>query len=501
MRWFGLGAAVVLGLAGCGKDADSSTPNTGAPTGSTGTGSTSAVSCDPAAIPTLPLQVTERIGGFTGAEDFAFDLDGNYVATDDGGNIVRISRDASAFEVWSPAFGESSGTAFLPDGTLAIGNVERGVVQRIRKNGGTGRLLGGMSYPNGLAVHPDNIVFAADQNTGEILRYDVDADERSVLATDLYSPNGLALSPDYGTLYVGSFGGGTVHAIDLETGAVTLFGQTPGGSTSTGGADDCAARAAGDECWLEFVGLGTCVSDGTGLACEWVGDRDACQGLAEGDPCTTTTLGQPNDSICQPVSGAPGELFCPEVPADVVQACVGLSEYDSCEAQGVTRDCRRNWEDILVCDVTRWNDVSEEACQGQSGGDDCVILDVEGYADGTCQQGYYGGLTCDPGWYGGGGYTFHGGLDGVQVDVCGYVWVTEYTFGYVWRFPPEGGEPELAVETGTFWIPNMHWGTGVGGWELDTMYMQDRFTDELLVIPVGLPGVPTALELSGGEAR
>ena len=89
----------------------------------------------------------------------------------------------------------------------------------------------------------------------------------------------------------------------------------------------------------------------------------------------------------------------------------------------------------------------------------------------------------------------HGGLDGVQVDACGYVWVTEYTLGYVWRFPPTGGDPELAVETGTFWIPNMHWGNGIGGWEEDVMYMQDRFSDELLVIPVGIPGAPVALEL------
>ena len=122
-----------------------------------------------------------------------------------------------------------------------------------------------------------------------------------------------------------------------------------------------------------------------------------------------------------------------------------------------------------------------------------MILDVEGYTDGTCADDPYGpDLVCDPGW--GGGYTFEGGLDGVQVDACGYVWVTEYTLGYVWRFPPTGGDPELAVETGTFWIPNMHWGNGIGGWDTKTMYMQDRFTDELLVIPIGLPGAPVALQ-------
>ena len=123
------------------------------------------------------------------------------------------------------------------------------------------------------------------------------------------------------------------------------------------------------------------------------------------------------------------------------------------------------------------------------------MIDYEGYASGTCAEDpYFGANYCDVG-FGGGGYSFHGGLDGVQVDACGYVWVTEYTLGYVWRFPPTGGDPELAVETGTFWIPNMHWGNGIGGWEEDVMYMQDRFSDELLVIPVGIPGAPVALEL------
>jgi hypothetical protein len=39
----------------------------------------------------------------------------------------------------------------------------------------------------------------------------------------------------------------------------------------------------------------------------------------------------------------------------------------------------------------------------------------------------------------------------------------------------------------------MHWGNGIGGWDTHTLYMQDRSSDELMVIPTGIPGAPTAL--------
>ena len=106
-------------------------------------------------------------------------------------------------------------------------------------------------------------------------------------------------------------------------------------------------------------------------------------------------------------------------------------------------------------------------------------------------------------WFGG-GYDYPGihsicldPRDGRRVIVgvsCGGVWVTEYTLGYVWYFPEGGGDPQLAIDTNTFWIPNLHWGNGIGGWDANTLYVQDRFTDELLAVPTGIPGSPVALQ-------
>lgn len=464
-------------LTACGGGSDPDPTTTPAP-GTTDTG-TWVPSYDCATdVPELPLEVTDRIGGFTGAEDFAIDDEGRYVATDDFGNLVRIEMNGDV-EVWVPNLGSTAGTAFLSDGTLVIAVVDSGEVVRVRKNGSTQTLISGLSYPNGLTVSDDDVVYIADQNLGEILSWD--GETRETLATGLFNPNGVTLSVDQQTLYVGSFGGATVHAIDLTTGAVELFGMTPV-DTTTLGSGACAGLYEGDECFLDAgIGIGECDAVGD---CVLTLDTGACASASTGDPCQTDTLGEVNDSVCAPHPS--GYLFCPEVPGEVVTACFGKSEGDPCTAMSIDRECRNSWEGILVCDITPWTDVSIEACVGSSIGDDCVIEDVEGYAQGTCGDDPYGPDTiCSPDW--GGGYSFQGGLDGIGVDACGYVWVTEYTLGYVWRFPPEGGDPELGVATGTFWIPNLHWGNGAGGFDEETMYVQDRFTDELLAVPIGLP--------------
>ena len=40
---------------------------------------------------------------------------------------------------------------------------------------------------------------------------------------------------------------------------------------------------------------------------------------------------------------------------------------------------------------------------------------------------------------------------------------------------PDGGEaPETFLAIGAEWIPNMHWGLGVGGFEADRLYVMNR---------------------------
>ena len=101
-------------------------------------------------------------------------------------------------------------------------------------------------------------------------------------------------------------------------------------------------------------------------------------------------------------------------------------------------------------------------------------------ATGVCED-FDGTLACVAN--GGNG----GGLDGISMDACGYVYVTEYIAGKVYRFTPEGGVGDLAATLPSSWIPNLHWGTGVGGFDTHVMYVADRDLSGLYALDVGVP--------------
>jgi len=438
--------------------------------------------CD--SLATLPVEAS-RISGFTTSEDFAFDIEGNFVSPDENGNVLKISM-AGDVEVLSPDFGEAAGMAYLPDGDLVIASPWRGNLEVISPDGGRTTLLSGLSYPNGVTVDAAGFIYVAEHDAGTVRRVDAKTGEFEIIATDLFSPNGLAFGPDEAVLFVNSFGDGTVHAIarDVEGWqAPILYGETP---TDVEKDTSCIGLEDGAECFLPSgIGIGACL--GEPLACEERVDEGACEGLAAGESCVTSALGESIESVCTtPDSG--GALFCPKVPGEVVSACVGKTSGASCEALGSSRTCDPSWEDILICDITSWETVVFTACEALSSGDECVIVDYEGYASGSCIDPGHGALYCSSDAH----HSWRGGLDGMAADVCGNVYVTEYVMGYIWRFSEEGGEPELVVDTGSYWIPNLHWGLGVGGWETDVLYVQERDSDDLLVLELGVEGMPAA---------
>jgi sugar lactone lactonase YvrE len=367
-----------------------------------------------------------------------------------------------------------------------ICDVAHGALLRVTPEGGTTTLMSGLSYPNGVEVDLDGYVYVSEHNAGRVRRVDPDTGDYTVIAEGLTNPNGLAFDPTHETLYVNSFGGGTVHAIARTGGdawETTLFAEMP----TDPGSGGCDGLSVGDECFLDW-GIGACAEVGGDLDCQESLDEAACGGLAVGDFCVTSALEEVVNSVCADTGGA---LFCPKVPGEVVQACVGHGSGDSCEALGVTSSCDPSWEGVLICDITSWESVIFDACDGLAEGDACVVVEYEGYATGTCEPGQGGALSCDASW-GGGHWGDYGLLDGLNVDICGNVYVTEYIAGYVWRFTEAGAEPELVVETGSSWIPNMKWGYGVGGWETDVLYVMDRDSRGIFAVDLGIPGKPTA---------
>jgi sugar lactone lactonase YvrE len=408
---------------------------------------------DCSVLPPLPAPF-EVIQGPIHSEDFAFDDQGHMVSSDDQGNLVKSTIDGDV-QVWVPNVPGAyvtAGMSFLPDGTFAFADAGTGTIYTVAPSGAYQAILSGLNYPNGLETSNDGYIYVSENGAGRVRRVDPETGDYVVLAEGLYGPNGVTFSPDGGTLYVGSFGGGTVHRIPLgpdgATGEAELWGWTPG-APGLPGEDPLA---------------------------------EACGGLAGGDSCSFEVNGDLLEGSC--TDWGWGYLSC--YVADPYQAaCEGLASGDACEVYGQEGECYDAGGGGLWCSAT-WVDPASVACDGLDAGDSCTVYTGWSLDEGECAD-YGNYLYCET-WTN----SSSGGLDGIGVDVCGNVYVTEYVLGLVWRIPASGGEAELAATLPTSWIPNMDWGSGLGGWDDQILYVIDRTSDLTYSLDVGLPGRPRA---------
>jgi len=81
-----------------------------------------------------------------------------------------------------------------------------------------------------------------------------------------------------------------------------------------------------------------------------------------------------------------------------------------------------------------------------------------------------------------------GYFDGMGVDYCGNVYVCDYGIIRVYRISPDGAQIEIAVDldSASDWIPNMQWGSGLGGWDDMSLYVID-ISNAAYEVPVGVP--------------
>lgn len=266
------------------------------------------IDCDADLLP-LPLPFV-TVSGATSSEDFVFDADGYLLNVANGGDLLRAEY-GEASTLWYPGVGPgfAAGTAMRSNGDVVFNS--GGEVRRVGSDGTVQVLAAGLSYPNGLAVDLDDFVYVAEQSGNRVVRIDPDTLDVDVISNEMLSaPNGLAFDATYDNLYVGSFGGGTVHRINIPTGVTTLFSS----------------------------GIGT------------------------------------------------------------------------------------------------------------------------------------------------------GGLDGIAVDACDNVYVTDFGPGIVYRV--DGDVHELVADLPAGWIPNMHFGSGVGGWDENRLYVMDLGGDRVFELDLGVPGIP-----------
>jgi sugar lactone lactonase YvrE len=67
-----------------------------------------------------------------------------------------------------------------------------------------------------------------------------------------------------------------------------------------------------------------------------------------------------------------------------------------------------------------------------------------------------------------------GWLDGIAVDECGYVYIADYgNFGltHIRRIDPVTRQSSVYLPINQTYMPNMQWGSGLGGWADDRLYI------------------------------
>ena len=374
----------------------------------------------------------------------------------------------------------------MPNGDWVICDAGSGSLVKV--DGTTGAkqtLISGLSYPNGLEVDLDGYLYVAEQNSGLIRKVDPNTGDYEVIASSLNNPNGLAFSPDYQTLYVGSFGAGTVMAVSRKPGKDEW--ELPRLLASV---DDvvapviqpCVGQSAGDLCNRLKGGVGVCDDTQGYLECVAINDEAACLGKSAGDLCQTTVGSRVYDSACFDPGGVQG-MYCPRVDLEDWDACsAGVGE--DCSVDGNDGVCVLAFEGVPVC----MTDVDQQAivsvCDALNPGDLCAADVATGTYDSWCMDlGDWGidEVGCKPpSWK----VNMYGGLDGINTDECNNVYVTEFVSGHVFRIQPSG-LTHKAVTLPSSWIPNMRWSPGVGGWDPSRLYVSDRDKGRIFAIDLG----------------
>jgi len=85
-------------------------------------------------------------------------------------------------------------------------------------------------------------------------------------------------------------------------------------------------------------------------------------------------------------------------------------------------------------------------------------------------------------------------LTGLGVDACDNVYALDATAAAVLRIRPQDAAVEVLVEAGVNSVAfgNLQWGSGIGGWDRETLYVLDVVGDRVVEIEVGVPDKPRA---------
>ncbi|WP_340268819.1 SMP-30/gluconolactonase/LRE family protein [Sphingobium mellinum] len=174
-------------------------------------------------------------------EGGVFDRGGNLLIVEViGGRVMRIAPDRTLSVLLPKNASGSAGVAIHKDGRIfvaAVGDMKRGgSVYAIRPDGSGKDVI----IPPESGYVPDDLVFDDDggfyftdfrgdnaEPIGQVVYMSPDRKSLTPVMSRLSMPNGIMLSPDGKTLWVGETGRGLLHRIELAAPAkIGLFGTT-----------------------------------------------------------------------------------------------------------------------------------------------------------------------------------------------------------------------------------------------------------------------------------
>jgi sugar lactone lactonase YvrE len=166
----------------------------------------------------LPDTVDFQVIEIRTEEDFDFDAAGNLVYVNYG-NMVAVSHDGN-FSVLATGVADVAGIQVLDADTIIFATPYEASIQQVDIPTHSHSLVaGGLGSPDGLEIDDQGRIFYSERdNPGRESWIDPVTGEQGLVRDGLNKPNGLAFSPDDGTLYIASgFGAGEqgIIATDL----------------------------------------------------------------------------------------------------------------------------------------------------------------------------------------------------------------------------------------------------------------------------------------------
>ena len=184
----------------------------------------------------------EIAAGFGMTDGACGDADGNFYFSDLPKGVIQKVTPDGKMSAWMEGGPKISGLKFGPDGRFyACTQGPKKQVVAISLSSKEITVLADDVQPNDLIVSAKGFVYFTETGKGQVTGIDVKAGKIFTAPTKLNAPNGIALTPDNGTLAVSEYRGSNVWTFrvkadgTLDAGAPYMTLRTPTGKTESAG--------------------------------------------------------------------------------------------------------------------------------------------------------------------------------------------------------------------------------------------------------------------------